>query len=359
MNNPFDADGILYYPSIEFYSVDWLKRALTVWDRVYRIVPRSYSPNDPDEVREAVDEGLVLNIRLDERDLGTTSKEFAEFLERPEGLPAFLIGGIPTERVHEEKIDARLRPLMRQLCTKVGADEWLELPSEVANGYMLFLADVVARRRQVPRLTDNADIFTAMEFFACDGDISDFVGDPEASEITSAVTLNLITPTGIDHAPMKTVLDFRRETADERARFRSELSALLTEVTSIEDVTFARERVLTAIEKLRTVGHAPRGLRGFGENLSSTFFTVAVPIALAAFSVLPAGSSANPFDGLRVAGSMAIAGIAALGQTGLEQRRKWTPTAASYFVELESHFGTEHKVQPRYLYSRMEELIND
>lgn len=357
--NPFDSDGVLYYPNIEFFSVDWLKRALAVWDRVYRIVPTSYRPNDPDEVREAVDEGLVIDIRLNELDLARVSVEFVEFLGPAGGRPAALVPSESTTRVHEEKIDARLRPLMRELCIKVGADQWLELPSELANGYMLFLSDVVARHRHIPRLTDDADVFTAMQFFACAGDISDFVGDPEAAEMTSALALNVITPTGIAHAPIKTLLDFRRDTAEGRAEFRCELSDLLTELSQIEDETFARERILTRVKALRAAAESPRRLKRLGDGLSSTLFTVALPTALGVFSALPNNPQKNPFDGLRIGGSVAIAALAALGQSGLKQRRKWKPTSANYLVGLEERFGTEHPVHPPYLSSRMEEFIND
>lgn len=265
----------------------------------------------------------------------------------------------PTTRIHEEKIDARLRPLMRELCTKVGADEWLELPSEVANGYMLFLSEVVARRRHIPRLTDDADVFTVMQFFACEGDISDYVEDPEAAEMTSALALNVITPSGLTHAPIKALLDFRRDTADGRAEFRCELSRLLTELSKIEDEAFARERILTCINTLRAAAESPRRLKQLGDGLSSTLFNIALPTALGAFSVLASGSPNNPFDGLRIGGSIAIAAVAALGHSGLEQRRKWKPTSANYLVGLEAEFGTEHPVHSPFLSSRMEEFIND
>jgi hypothetical protein len=355
----FDSDYVLYYPNIEFFSVDWLKRALAVWDRVYRIVPTSYRPSDPDEVREAVDAGLVVDIGLDEMDLAQVKDEFLEFIGEPWARPAGLVPGESTTRVHGEKIDHRLRPLMRELCTKVGADEWLELPSELANGYMLFLADVVARRRGIARFTEDADVFTAMQFFACGGDISDFVEDPDAAEMTSALTLNVMAPIGLTHAPMRTLLDFRRDTAEGRVAFRSELSKLLAELSAIEDETFARERILDRIKALRTAAESPRLLKSLGDGIASTLFTVALPTALAVYNAVPSTPQNNPFDGFRIGTSVAIAAIAALGKSGLEQRRKWRPTSANYLVGLERAFGTDHQLRPPCLSPRMEEFIND
>ena len=43
-------DSILCYPTSEFRDLAWLKASLLVWDRIYRIVPASFVPNDGDEL---------------------------------------------------------------------------------------------------------------------------------------------------------------------------------------------------------------------------------------------------------------------------------------------------------------------
>jgi hypothetical protein len=45
------SGSILYYPTIEFQSDTWLKAAICVWEKIYRIVPPSYKPHDSDEVK--------------------------------------------------------------------------------------------------------------------------------------------------------------------------------------------------------------------------------------------------------------------------------------------------------------------
>ena len=76
MNNQSE---VLYFPSIEFYDNSWLKGALCHWDKIYRIVPPSYAPRDSDEVKEAVDAGLVESINLNEADLSDTADKFTDF----------------------------------------------------------------------------------------------------------------------------------------------------------------------------------------------------------------------------------------------------------------------------------------
>ena len=48
----------------EIQDETWLKSALCIWDVVYRIVPAGYTPKDSDEVAEAVQAGVVKNIKL-------------------------------------------------------------------------------------------------------------------------------------------------------------------------------------------------------------------------------------------------------------------------------------------------------
>jgi hypothetical protein len=358
--NPFEADSILYYPHIEFFSTEWLKRALTIWDRIYRIVPSSYTPNDTDEVREAADAGLVVDLRLTQEDLTEVSTDFTEFLDSLLGRPAGLCPSQETSTIHEEKVDARLRPLMRSLCQKVGADEWLRLPREIADGYMLFLAEAVARRRNLPRLTDDPDVFTVIQFYSCDGDISDYVYDRGAPEFTSALTMKTLIPSGIDDVPMRTILEFRKQSAEGRAQFRSGLTTLLNDLTKIEDQQFAQERVDLFMQELRSAPEVrDRGLKAFGDHFSSMLLSVALPTAMAAFSVLAISAPYDPFTGLNIGGSAAIGAIAALGGAGTAYRRGWTPSRASYFLDLESEFGVEHKLQLRDFSYRMEEFIND
>ena len=72
---------VLYYPTIEFMDEVWLKSSLCVCDKVFRIVPDSYHPKDSDEVKIAIDNGVVENISLTEQDLSETADEFIDFVE--------------------------------------------------------------------------------------------------------------------------------------------------------------------------------------------------------------------------------------------------------------------------------------
>ena len=154
------TDGkVLYFPTIEFQSDAWVKSALCVWEKVYRIVPPSYVPQDSDEVKEAIDAGLIESVKMTSADLTKTAADFQKFTDEAAEFPAALQGH-DSVRLHEEKVDQRILPLLQSLAKRIDPDGWLSVSEPVANAYMLFLGKTVAHRRQLAEVTDNEDIFT-------------------------------------------------------------------------------------------------------------------------------------------------------------------------------------------------------
>ena len=87
------SNYILYYPSIEFQSTEWVKSSLLLWDAVYRIVPEGYEPIDNDEIRAFVDAGLIRNIVPTDDEKKSIEKKFkrtCKQLESPQYRPAGL-----------------------------------------------------------------------------------------------------------------------------------------------------------------------------------------------------------------------------------------------------------------------------
>lgn|ERR1035437_2840 len=133
---------VLCFPHIEFPDATWLKGALCLWERVLRIVPDGYQPRDGDEVKGAIDAGLVVNRRLTAGDLAHARSTFTDFLARKPVLPHALDPrGELTTNMHRGKIDQQLQQEFAQLVGHVHErDEWLEMPQGIANGYLLYLA---------------------------------------------------------------------------------------------------------------------------------------------------------------------------------------------------------------------------
>jgi hypothetical protein len=49
----------LYYPSIEFADPQWLWASSLIWDRIYRIVPNGYAPEDSENIRKLSETGEI------------------------------------------------------------------------------------------------------------------------------------------------------------------------------------------------------------------------------------------------------------------------------------------------------------
>ncbi len=51
----------LYYPTIEFDNPLWLWSASLIWDRIYRIVPENYVPQDSRNIKELICESDIIS----------------------------------------------------------------------------------------------------------------------------------------------------------------------------------------------------------------------------------------------------------------------------------------------------------
>jgi hypothetical protein len=160
--------SVLYFPSIEFSDENWVKASLLYWDKIYRITPRDYLPNDNETVLEAIDNNFIKDISLDGKDLSKTADEFSKFCESLPFIPAGLEG---RERIHPDKICARLYPFLESIAHKFDDNKWINLSEPLARGYMFYLSKVVAERRNLARATDNVDSWAIAPYFNDEGQI--------------------------------------------------------------------------------------------------------------------------------------------------------------------------------------------
>ena len=212
-------DAALYFPTIEFRSEHWLKASLLVWDRLYRIVPAGYRPHDSPAVKDAVDAGLIRDITLEPPDLIETGTSFEKLVRELEFLPDGLDYAGRLESVHREKIDSRLYPVLEALSANVRGD-WIDLPQELARGYLLYLAKEVAHRRALALATDNPDAWVVTGYLAERGAFSEHVYDSEASRQYCHIGFDKLLPLDASHLPMSAIIRISQESADDRAAFR-------------------------------------------------------------------------------------------------------------------------------------------
>ncbi|MFO1501396.1 MAG: DUF6236 family protein [Verrucomicrobiota bacterium] len=354
MNN-----SVLYYPTIEFQSDLWVKSALCIWEKLYRIVPNTYLPNDSDEVKEAVDAGVIEDIHLSADDLSQCAELFERFWNQVPMHPAGIEDREPVN-LHEDKVDLRLRPLFQSLSEKFPKDGMLRVSKEIADTYVLFLADVISRRRCIQKLTDDPDVFALMHYFANDGNFDESIFDAEAQEASLAITFPAVLPAGLDPAPIKTVLQFARKYRADQAEFRERVSKFAAELSKVEDQKHARN-LIDEFDSSLTGNNQKwfRILEREGMSFVTSFLSVGFPAALTAVGTfVSTGGSINSAP--TVIGSLGIGCVATMAQVVSSRRSGWTSADSFYYSRLHRQFDTPHGRVATPAYGTIfNEFIND
>jgi len=346
---------VLYFPHIEISNIAWLKSAMLMWDRVYRIVPNGYVPNDCDEVKRAIDAGIVRAVNLETDDIQRVVKDFKSFMGNLEFLPAGLDDYQP-EYLHHEKIDAHLYPLLEKHA-RGESDGWIELPREIVRGYMFFLSNQVAKRRNLSRCTDNKFVFGVSPYFSENANISSYVYDRGAELNYSALIFNDVLPFSISHVPMESIIKISSLSADEKAAFRHEIEKFTDEMCECDSKDHAdaifndfKGKLICAKDNLRK----SQGL--FSAGAKGSLFTMGVPTSLTAYGAL-LSAGADPFGIHAIGASIFIGAVAAYQNYKLVRSASKNPCGAGYLIAIEDELssGNVFPAFDRY----MEEFIND
>jgi hypothetical protein len=346
-------DSVLYGPSIEFLSDEWLKCSLLLWDSVYRIVPTTCRPNDSHAVILAKDSGLVREVTLEKEDLSATYAEFLDFVKDVPFTPAGLTPHI--ERVHEEKIDARLYPLLEAMAVRVDPEGWLSLPAELARGYMLYLAKTVSGRRNLATATDSVDEWAIMPYFKEEANFDERLYYPEAQGFYSFMMFSDVLPSRLESIEMKRVIEFAAARKDEKARLRKVLQEFSESIGTCKSQSHAASLVADYETQIKQAKKDFAGSMDFYDaEQGFSLLTVGLPIALGIFQVF---GGKDPFNLLNIASSVFIGAIASYWQYSKVEQVMRKESYASYLVEIDRSLKGDSRVTraDRIL----EEFIND
>lgn len=347
----------LYYPTIEFRDLGALKRSLLVWERVFRIVPTGYVPNDEPEVTAAVTEGVIVNLHVDSSEKGLAAQHFLDLYRRLDSPASPLVWpagfSAPTfTRINPDKIDERLQPLFEQLALRMTSDGFLEVPSELAGGYMFYLANSVAAQRSLDLLSDSPDYWTVGTFFASAANFTEAVYDESAEAYLATLAVEDLLPKDLEGVSMDAVLRFRENHNQERTAFQKELHALREQVARCNSKQHAQYIVIDFVKQLQRARDDYRGAIGFlSRSHASTLLTVGLPVGLSILS-LPAFAGGDPYSATRLATGLLFGAISSLASKALIPRER---SAASFLISAEDLAAGPGLA----LHRRFEEFIND
>lgn len=355
MTTDVGPSELLYYPAIEIRSEPWLKAALCIWDRVYRIVPQGYTPNDSDLVKEAIDNDLVRPIPFTEADLGQARADFEAFWERVPCEPAGIDGD--AVRLHPGKVDAQLLPVLKALAQKIDPDGFLTVPEHLANAYMLFLADSVVRSKGIGKATDDPRMFSVMQYFENDGDFDEFCLNTEATEATLALTIPMVLPGGLNDAGLNEVLELRKRTKASRASFRNTVVAFAADLAQVEGSEFQRQRLADFREQLqKDINSLTTDIVAVGKDVLWNLITMGAPATMGAYLELQGEANVDSAQNL-----LLVSLVAALASSTSVARQAWSARRASFYWTAQHMFPSPRVVKwttPAFDRS-LNEFVND
>lgn len=233
MNNQYYA---LYYPTIEFQDYAWLYSAALLWDRIYRIVPSSYIPDDPDNIKALIDTGEIgIPINPDPY-AKEIAEEFIDKLRTEHWDAAALTYDIPEDymRLHSDKVDVKLRELIVAQGEVQNNNEWLHVPVEFGAHYMTYLSNRVAEDNELSILTDSSPAWTASTYFKYDGGVQDFPMEDDTHLLAATVIRDFL-PQNISTLRPKDIISYREKYRDERKRFMSAMRSAATRISACDD----------------------------------------------------------------------------------------------------------------------------
>lgn len=335
-----NSGNILYYPRIEFFDETWVKSSLCVWDKIHRIVPHSYQPNDSDEIKIAIELGLIEDIQLTPKDLSIASEQFEAFWENVPEIPAGLDSRLLADvKLHPEKVDARIRPLLNSLSKIVDEDGWLRLSPAVGNSYMLFLAESISRHRNIAKLTDDSDMYAVMHYFSNDGNFDIHLGSNTKEEFAATTTLSTILPSSLEYMNIREVIGFRKKTEEARANFRNSVREFSTELSQVDDEGWATSLLDHFDNELKKNDQLWMKNSGLViEDVGQAIISMAVPVSVAALTSI-FGDISGVASGIGIGSSAVLSAVGSLANSKLSRRGDWKHTDSSYYLQMKKHFG--------------------
>jgi hypothetical protein len=362
MKNSFASKSVLYYPSIEFMNDSWVKAALLFWDKIYRIVPESYKPNDSDEICIAKSEGFVEDIKLNYDDLKATAEDFEKFSSTLEFIPAGFGSTTYEVDLHHEKLDKRLQAFFT---TKFGSYDkrgFYSVPSDIASGYMFFLASTASKRRNIAKLTDTRDMFAAMAYFDVNGQFDEILNDASREEQYANIVIENLIPADIECIAMAKVIELHKKIAKYKNEFRESIIELNNTISCIEDVEFAKKEIDTFKRQIMDVNtFRTSEIKSYSKHLCNALLTIGVPTTIQVYFSL-FGINPDPYDLFKITASVNAGLIASLSASASkDHRQQWKSSEATYYLKIRDSLGAKDNAHIAFdnMPYLFDEFIND
>lgn len=346
--------SILYYPSIEFQSIEWVKSSILLWDRIYRIVPEGYIPDDSDEIKELIDNDLIRNIHLTKGDKEQTANDFVDFYQAIKDNRAAGLIVSDDERIHPDKIDNILYPYLDEIGPYFFDDDnWLHMSGPMTRSYMFILSKVVANRRNMVRGTENLEAWAISPYFSERGNFAEFVQDSSAKGFYSSCILEDIFPANIADIDVNEIISFIENNKEGKVELREKLTSFISEASKISENEQFIQEGLDLIHDINSAKDEYKKNMAFWEGgMPGKILSTGLPLSINVFDALNAAN--DPFKLLRI-GSILIGAIASYADYR-KTKKKRDPSYSSYLYGLDNLPSSQVIGRS---FTSFEEFIND
>jgi hypothetical protein len=354
----------LYYPTIEFNDYEWLWSASLLWDRIYRIVPAGYQPDDSPNVLALMESGEIGISLQPDAYAPIVAEEFIARLDSGEWDAAALTLDMPEEyrRLHADKVDVVLRDMIIARGAGKAQGEWLDVPTDFAAHYMTYLANAVAERNKLQMLSDSVPAWTGATYFKYDGHVEDFPRDGLTQQLATMIIREFL-PSDILSVKPKDILFFREKYRTERQRLLTAMQTWAKRLSECDDDRIAQDMIQDMKKEIEASLKDFRGslsaLNVAGlTGLKSLIFPVATKVA-----ALFGGPELNSSTLLIVAGAdLAVGLVSGLSDRNQKRKKLTKECDYSYLMHMRKQWKGIAMYNNDYNYwlcREMEEFIND
>lgn len=238
----------LYYPYINVPNESWTYKTLLYWDSLLSIVPSSYIYN-PGELEpfmlDLVREGLVEQV-FPAQHLINVEKFDEIFLRAIE--KKYINGKQHTTneytKIHFEKLDSIAGELLQMNLAVPYNRQWLLVEKNVANDFMIYLANILSRRNDAVPVSDqmsNAKLYDKHQ---------SFYNSKKHTKVQNTI-LDAVLPYPEGKISIRDLVKFKEKNAELLPKFRKFIEHKSYEISQIKETDYRKERTQEIITEIK------------------------------------------------------------------------------------------------------------
>lgn len=351
----------LYYPTIEFQNYDWLYSASLIWDRIYRIIPTNYKPQDPSNIRELVESGEIGIGLAPDNYAELIADEFKEKLSSGDWF-ASALSGLSEEyrRVHKSKVDVKLHDMIISAGGKNIDDDWFFIPTNFESQYMTYLANKMAEMNQLHLISDSSAAWACSTFYDYDGQINDYPHCADFQYQLATLMVREFLP--IDYSKINTheLIQFREKRKLERQNFVNSFNAYANSISRCTDPKIIQDMIHDMSTDVdRAINEYKGSIRDLKYDNFTGVFSITIPIATEVINKIT-NVNCNSISLLSASG-VGIGVVTSIKNYLKAKRNLEKNNAFSYLLQMKKNWDSPYYKDgyPYYLSRKIEEFIND